>query len=166
MKNTIAKYHPDFTAYIGNYIVGFLLMITPVLYPAFWDSPIGNLLQIGLPILVGIGFFLVAGAEFMRRTTYYCIGEEGLSKEFSFIARSSSFVSYMDIEQLNVTQSVFQRIFNVGDIDVDTAAEHGVDVEFANIRNPQGVESFIRTKIDSSATPRGQDSRKVLLDNP
>jgi len=87
----------------------------------------------------------------MRRTTNYYIGEEGLMREFKFLAVKRTFVSYDDIEQLSVTQSILQRIFGVGDIEVNTAGSHGIELEFNNIRNPHLAENYIRQRIEASS---------------
>jgi hypothetical protein len=48
-----------------------------------------------------------------------------------------------DVRNIEIDQSVFQRMFGVGSIGIASAGQSGIEIQFAGIRDPDGVKTLI-----------------------
>ncbi|MCA9290103.1 MAG: PH domain-containing protein [Phycisphaerales bacterium] len=61
------------------------------------------------------------------------------------LAKHSSEVLHTHIRNIRIEQTVVQRLFNVGDISMDSSAGGGANVEInmRGVRDPEGVRDMI-----------------------
>ena len=64
--------------------------------------------------------------------------------ERGIVMRSTSEVLHTHVRNLRITQSVWQRIMGIGDVEIDSAAGDGTaDIRIMNIPDPDGVKRLI-----------------------
>jgi len=59
------------------------------------------------------------------------------------IARKTTEVLHRDVRNIEIDQSVFQRLFGVGRIGIASAGQSGVEIQFTGVRDPDGVKALI-----------------------
>lgn len=95
--------------------------------------------------LAGVGVIILA-LVFLKHicellTIKYIFTDKSIILRRGFISRSQKEIRYCDIRSICLKQSVWQRIFRVGDI--DCAAGNGVKIFVRGIANPHKVIDFI-----------------------
>jgi membrane protein YdbS with pleckstrin-like domain/predicted RNA-binding Zn-ribbon protein involved in translation (DUF1610 family) len=74
----------------------------------------------------------------LRITNHRVIDERGI------IMRSSSEVLHKHVRNIRITQTFWQRIVGIGDIEIDSAAGDGeADIRIANVPDPDGVKRLV-----------------------
>ena len=74
----------------------------------------------------------------LRITNHRVIDERGI------IMRSSSEVLHKHVRNIRITQTFWQRIVGIGDIEIDSAAGDGeADIRIANVPYPDGVKRLV-----------------------
>ncbi|MCP4833325.1 MAG: PH domain-containing protein [Phycisphaera sp.] len=93
--------------------------------------------------LVGLGWsfwIFVLGHRWdrLKITDRRTIDERGI------VMRSTSEVLHVHVRNLRITQTVWQRIMGIGNMEVDSAAGDGMaDIRITNIPDPDGVKRLI-----------------------
>ena len=93
---------------------------------------------------IALGILIIATTELIRRSETFFITDTGIAREFTLLSKTRTFVEYAQIENLNVEQTLFDRIFGIGTIFIDTAGSDAVELKLHDIPNPQEVELLIR----------------------
>ena len=74
----------------------------------------------------------------LRITTHRVIDERGI------IMRQTSEVLHEHVRNIRITQTFWQRIVGIGDLEVDSAAGDGeADIRIANVPDPDGVKRLV-----------------------
>jgi len=94
-------------------------------------------------LLVGLAWCLwlfVLGHRWdrLRITNHRVIDERGI------IMRNSSEVLHKHVRNIRITQTFWQRVVGIGDIEIDSAAGDGeADIRIANVPDPDGVKKLV-----------------------
>lgn len=94
-------------------------------------------------LLVGLGWMtwiFVLGHRWdrLRITSRRTIDERGI------VMRSTSEVLHQHVRNIRITQSFWQRIVGIGDLEIDSAAGDGVaDIRIRNVPDPDGIKRII-----------------------
>jgi len=112
--------HP---AMIRNSPLAFLICVAltavcigPVILFFWWLSALGTTLKVT-----------------NRRTTL----------RYGLISKYTSEVRHEDVRNLQVSQSVFQRLFGVGRIAISSSGQAGLEIEVSGIRDPESIKTLI-----------------------
>jgi hypothetical protein len=99
---------------------------------------------IGLAVLLAGGgwmtWIFVLGHRWdrLRITSRRTIDERGI------VMRSTSEVLHQHVRNIRITQSFWQRIVGIGDLEIDSAAGDGVaDIRIRNVPDPDGIKRII-----------------------
>ena len=99
---------------------------------------------IGLAVLLAGGgwmtWIFVLGHRWdrLRITSRRTIDERGI------VMRSTSEVLHQHVRNIRITQSFWQRIVGIGDLEIDSAAGDGVaDIRIQNVPDPDGIKRII-----------------------
>ena len=88
--------------------------------------------------VVGVGATVLVG--FVKRVaTSYSITNRRLHIKKGIVSRTIQETRLERVQNVNVTQGVFQRLFQIGDVDFDTAAGDDYNFIFAGVAEPQEV---------------------------
>jgi membrane protein YdbS with pleckstrin-like domain len=139
MNAEIIVLHPHPAAHIPNYLAGVAIMLfTPWLsYLAF-----------------ATGLLVIAVTEALRRAERYVVMDNGVMREFKFLAVSRTFVEYGQIANIHVDQNIIDRVFGIGTVAMDTSGSNNVELHFRHIKNPHEVELMIRGRVTDPVVGR------------
>src|SRR4051795_7642485 len=142
--------HPSWRAILAYYLKGFL--------GALVAAAIGYALD-GIGLAVGVFLLieaLVLAAGFIRRfATVYTITTQRLRIKHGLIARHVQQTDHERVQNVNTSQSVLERMLQVGTVDFDTAGTGDSDFTFAGVEDPQEVVAAVdrAQKSRASASP-------------
>jgi uncharacterized membrane protein YdbT with pleckstrin-like domain len=116
-----------------------LLEIHPVM---FQNSPILFVLCILMvPFVVGLvalaTWWLFTKASTLTITDKRTIQRRGL------ISKYTTEVMHRDVRNIQVSQSIFQRIFGVGNVGISSSGQGGVEIQFSGMQDPEAVKALI-----------------------
>jgi len=95
----------------------------------------------GLVVLIAIvGVSITVLTGFIKRVaTSYTITNRRLHIKKGIVSRTIQETRLERVQNVNVTQGVIQRVFQIGDVDFDTAAGDDYNFIFSGVAEPQDV---------------------------
>ena len=134
-ERVIFQGHPSWRAILGFYLKGILVAaIAGVLFKLF-DAGSGTVFLVVLAI---IGLTVLAG--FVKRVaTTYTITDRRLNIKRGIVSREVQETRLERVQNVNYSQSVYQRVMQIGDVDFDTAAGDDYNFVFAGVADPGEV---------------------------
>ena len=100
---------------------------------------------IGVPMLVLVGFIV-----YRQHVWTFTIRGGTIESCKGIIGRDVQSIRVQDLRNVNVRQSIFQRLFGVGDVEFSSAGGAGVEVTFYGVLDPLGVKDRVmRSNRDS-----------------
>jgi uncharacterized membrane protein YdbT with pleckstrin-like domain len=91
-----------------------------------------------------------AGAHLKARlTTKYVIYQNAILAEVGFFQRKSSEVRVQDLRNIEVHQSLLDRILQVGDVRFSSAANAGAEVVFESVSQPLMIKALVKDLQDA-----------------
>ncbi|HET8814217.1 MAG TPA: PH domain-containing protein [Solirubrobacterales bacterium] len=133
-EQVIFEGHPSWRAILGFYLKGVLVAVVL--------GFIANLIDGGatafVVILVVLALTLLIG--FVKRVaTTYTITDRRLNIKRGIISREIQETRLERVQNVNYSQSVYQRLMQIGDVDFDTAATDDYNFVFAGVADPGDV---------------------------
>jgi uncharacterized membrane protein YdbT with pleckstrin-like domain len=133
--------HPSWRAILGFYIKGILITGLVAALVGVWGSVIGdgaNETLIILVLLVG-ATTTVPPRSTKRGATRYTITNRRLHIKHGIVSREVQETRLERVQDVSYTQSVWQRLMQIGDVDFDTAATDPTSFVFAGVAEPGKV---------------------------
>jgi len=144
--------HPSWRAIIGFYLKGLAIAIVlgviAKLVGSTGDVFVAVIVVLALTVLIG----------FLKRwATTYTITTRRLNIKRGIVSREIQETRLERVQDVNYSQSVYQRLMQIGDVDFNTAASGGdYDFIFYGVANPgEVVESVDRATGIGSAGSHG-----------
>jgi uncharacterized membrane protein YdbT with pleckstrin-like domain len=127
--------HPSWRAILGFYLKGVVIAIVLGIIAKL----ISSTATVFVTVLVVLALTLVIG--FLKRwATTYTITTRRLNIKRGIISREIQETRLERVQNVNTSQSVYQRLMRIGDVDFDTAASGGdYDFIFYGVADPQDV---------------------------
>jgi uncharacterized membrane protein YdbT with pleckstrin-like domain len=127
--------HPSWRAIIGFYLKGVGIAIVLGIVAALVSSTA----TVFIVVLVVLALTLLIG--FLKRwATVYTITTRRLNIKRGIVSREIQETRLERVQNVNTSQSVYQRLVRIGDVDFDTAASGGdYDFIFYGVADPQDV---------------------------
>lgn len=127
--------HPSWRAILGFYLKGVLVAAILGVIAKLFDAGGGTVF---LVVLVVIGLTVLIG--FVKRVaTTYTITDHRLNIKRGIISREVQETRLERVQNVNYSQSVYQRLMQIGDVDFDTAATDDYNFIFAGVADPDEV---------------------------
>jgi uncharacterized membrane protein YdbT with pleckstrin-like domain len=104
---------------------------------------IAQILQVGGLALAG---YLLALMLFRRYSWLYTIDAESIESSHGLIARRVQSIRIRDLRNINIRQTVMQRLLDVGDVEFSSAAGGDVEVTFYGAPDPIGLKDFVQAR--------------------
>lgn len=149
--------HPSWRSILDFYIKGLALTAVLALLVALATGVIGDETNDGLVVLIaiaGVGITILVG--FVKRVaTSYTITNRRLHIKKGIVSRTIQETRLERVQNVNVSQSVLQRLFQIGDVDFDTAAGDDYNFIFAGVGDPSEVVE----KVDEATRSLQGDQR-------
>lgn len=93
--------------------------------------------------VIGVTFALLGGIILYRKYSWrFAIDDENIESRRGIVARQIRSIRVKDLRNVNVRQSIMQRILGIGDVEFSSAAGGGVEVVFFGIADPLDVRNL------------------------
>jgi uncharacterized membrane protein YdbT with pleckstrin-like domain len=148
--------HPSWRSILGFYIKWLFATAVVAAVVAIASDVFGDDVNAGLVtlvVLVGGGLTLLVGL-IKRISTTYTITNRRLHIKRGIISREIQETRLERVQNVNHSQSVFQRLVRVGTVDFDTAAGDDYEFRFAGVANPAAVVA----KVDRATAGAAAES--------
>jgi putative membrane protein len=108
--------------------------------------------------LVGLALTYIVG-WIRRATTRYRVTDRRIQIRTGLISRNESSANLGRVQNVNVTQSAFQRMLGIGNVDWDTAgAEVGdADFTFRGVEDPSRLVHLVDSSLEGQDDPSGRN---------
>jgi uncharacterized membrane protein YdbT with pleckstrin-like domain len=142
--------HPSWRSIIDFYLKGAAITGVLVALVVIWGKTIGDGVSGGwvtAVLLVGVGITAIAG--FLRRvSTRYTITNRRLHIKHGIVSREVQETRLTRVQDVQYSQSLIQRLLQIGDVDFDTASNDPTDFVFAGVAKPGGVVQAVHEATD------------------
>ncbi len=133
--------HPSWRAMLAFHVKGFLVAVAAGaiagVASAIADS---HVKVVWVVAAVAAVFVVVVLAGFVRRaTTTYTITDQRLTIDHGLLSRDVHETRLERVQNVNSSQSLFQRMLRVGTVDFDTAGSSEYDFAFRGVANPHRI---------------------------
>ncbi len=127
--------HPSWRAILGFYLKGILIA---AILGALAKLVGAGAATVFLVVLATIGLTVLAG--FLKRiATTYTITSRRLNIKRGIVSREIQETRLERVQNVNYSQSVYQRAMQIGDVDFDTAATDDYNFIFTGVADPAMV---------------------------
>ena len=131
-------------SFILNYLIGFVLLLYLLFTDAILILP--SFLSFVFIILISIFFLEPEGAIVYND---YFIKEENLVEIKGIFSKKKIAIPYKSISNILVDKSILGRIFNFGDIQVNTMSAVNNSIILKGIKHPEKILNLIEKFIES-----------------
>jgi uncharacterized membrane protein YdbT with pleckstrin-like domain len=145
--------HPSWRSTLSFYLKGLLvaLVVAAIVLAA---TSTGT----GVAVFAGI-FGLVIVVGFVRRmATRYLISTRRLQIRRGIVSRKVQEARLDRVQNVNTSQSILERLLQVGTVDFDTAGTGDSDFAFRGVSQPEHVvEAVARAQHEAAERPAGDE---------
>jgi len=112
-------------------------------HPAmFRNDPLKFLLFVALSVVV-VGLALLIHWFLQTRMTTLTITERRTYLRRGILSKSLNCIQNEDVRNIQLQQSIFQRLMGVGDVAISTSGQSTVEIEVRGIPDPERVRDLI-----------------------
>lgn len=135
--------HPAWMNQWWQILVMFAMPVVFIL--AYWKgdqyfSPLN--LRVAFVVIVAVFVYLIVVVIYRRYSWAYTMNNETIESREGLVARKVKSIRVQDLRNINVNQSLWQRILGVGDVEFSSAGGSGVEVVFRSVNDPLGVKAL------------------------
>ena len=154
--------HPSWRSILGYYLKGLLLAALVGAAAAGVSKIAEDEVKSGWIAIAAIAVMVVVliGGWLKRIFTSYTITNKRLYIRRGVISRREQQTLLTRVQNVNTSQSVLERLLQVGTVDFDTAAGDDYDFQFAGVANPQEVVQAVH---GAQQQGRARARRAVLI---
>lgn len=102
-----------------------------------------------------LALYLFVLAFYRRYRWLYTIDREHIESRRGLIGRQVRAVRIRDLRNINVRQSLMQRLLNVGEVEFSSAAGEEVEVVFFGVPDPIGLKDHVLALQESGGATHG-----------
>jgi membrane protein YdbS with pleckstrin-like domain len=136
--------HPSWLCYLKALILAMLLAVAAGLLFVFHE--IYALVALALALVVLFGIYVA------RATRDYIVTPQRVELVWGIIGKNSKEARICDIRSIDVYEHGIKGLLGLGTIDFSTAANAGIEVQFADMRGSHEVKELVR-KLQSGVMP-------------
>src|SRR5215212_4656080 len=144
--------HPSWRAILDFYLKGLLVVVIAAFLAAGVTRITGDDVDTGVVVMVAvIGVAIVVLAGFIKRiATDYTITNRRLHIQRGIVSRDIQETRLERVQNVNYSQSIIQRVLQIGDVDFDTAAGDDYNFIFAGVAQPEQVVERVDRAVSST----------------
>lgn len=140
--------HPSIIPHIPEFIFSALAMIAafavPILIPQYFEFEMTLLQQVGIGAFLFFGAALGAIGTYLRiKSTFYVFTDDKIVVKKHIFRVDSQETPYDKVQNFEYTQSIVERIINIGTVSVWTAGSGGKEYQLDDIPNPKKANKII-----------------------
>jgi uncharacterized membrane protein YdbT with pleckstrin-like domain len=128
-------------------VAGIALVLAAVAWFHFQSAP-GGLILLAVAAIAGLAFLW---KDFVRRANDYVLTNHRLIQEAGILSRRSIDSRLDKINNVEYRQTLWGRLLNYGDVEIDTASDAGISV-FRNISHPLQFRNAILAAAEQYRT--------------
>lgn len=121
----------------------------------------GEFVYLSLPIfwLVPVAFFMFGLMRIYN--VRYCLTSKGLEMTVGILSirKRSVKIRYEDIRSVETSQTILERLLNIGTVEVGTSATGAIEIVFEGVDSPQEIQALVQKEKGRRATLRKQDDK-------
>ncbi len=106
-------------------------------------AKLAQIIQVGG---LALAAYLALLMLFRRFSWLYTIDAESIESSHGLIARRVQSIRIRDLRNINIRQSVMQRLLDVGDVEFSSAAGGDVEVIFYGAPDPMGLKEYVQDR--------------------
>ena len=112
-------------------------------HPAmFRSSPLGFILSAAL-CLVGVGLIILLVWKLKSLSTLLTVTSKKTVLRRGLLSKNTNEVFHKDVRNVQVHQTFWQRLFDVGTVGISSAGQSGLEIEVAGLPRPSEVSALI-----------------------
>lgn len=124
--------------------VSLLALLVASIIGAAWFGSQANVWAAGGCLVVMFACLAAfAWWRLLKRTTFLRITTKRTVESVGLFGKSTSEILHKDIRNFTVTQTFWQRLWGVGSIGIDSAADDAQEIVMHDVPNPKGVHRVI-----------------------
>jgi len=113
-------------------------------HPAmFRNNPVSFILSIALIAAFGVGLLILLVWWLRCIGTTLTVTDERTILRKGILSKHTNEVYHSDVRNVQLKQSLFQRLFRVGYVGIASAGHSGMEIEVAGIPYPEAVKEII-----------------------
>ena len=109
-------------------------------------------LRVAYVVIVAVFVYLVAVVIYRRYSWAYTIDNETIESREGIVARKVKSIRVRDLRNINVNQTLLQRIMGVGDVEFSSAGGSGIEVTFLGVDDPLTVKALAQRMQGKSSS--------------
>jgi uncharacterized membrane protein YdbT with pleckstrin-like domain len=130
-ETTVWQGHPSWKSMLLFYVKWTILSLVPVAAWVALDAAGSDIAATWFAVATGIGLVLTYAVGWVRRqTTRYLVTTRRIHIRTGIVSRTERTTHVDRVQNLNLSQNIFQRILGIGDVDWDTAGTDASDADF------------------------------------
>lgn len=155
--------HPSWRSLAQFYAKGLLVALIAGLIAGVVTRIAAHHVQVGWVIVAVAAVFLVLAVigQIRRIQTTYSITNQRLTIQTGILSRDVHQTRLERIQNVNSSQSLFERLLRIGTVEFDTAGETQFDFAFRGVSNPSGI---VRTVDRALHALRGGEAPSPAAD--
>jgi uncharacterized membrane protein YdbT with pleckstrin-like domain len=140
-ESIIFRGHPSWRSMVGFHLRGFLAAVAAGALAGVISAGVSGHVGAGWVVLAVLAVFLVVVARALARCqrTTYTITNRRLTIEIGLVGREVHETRLEQIQNVNASQSVTERLLRVGDVSFDTAGGAAYDFAFRGVSHPRHI---------------------------
>jgi membrane protein YdbS with pleckstrin-like domain len=148
--------HPSWLSMLDFYVKGLLAAVVAGVITGLVTSLASNGVQAGWVVAaVLVVYVVVLLAGFIRRvSTTYTITNQRLTIDVGILSRDLHQTRLERVQNVNSSQTLFQRMLGIGTVDFDTAGEAGFDFSFRGVAHPHRIVRTVDRAIHEAGAQR------------
>lgn len=151
-EQVIYEGRPSWRSILGFYLVG-LVAVAVAAVAAYFAGGTGIAIAAGIAVFV---LLLIVG-WLKRISTRYAITDRRLRIQRGIVARNVEEARLERVQNVNVNQSILERILQIGTIDFDTASNRADDTfQFRGIAQPEKIVVLVDQAHEANAARQRQ----------
>jgi uncharacterized membrane protein YdbT with pleckstrin-like domain len=103
-------------------------------------------LRVVYVVCAGVFVYLTVVVIYRRYSWAYTIDSDTIESREGIIARKVKSIRIRDLRNINVNQTLFQRIVGVGDVEFSSAGGSGIEVTFIGVDDPLKIKALAQQK--------------------
>jgi uncharacterized membrane protein YdbT with pleckstrin-like domain len=134
--------NPSWKAMLLFYVKWTLLSLIPVVVWEGLSAAGTDISATWFSVATGVGLVLTyIGGFILRRTTRYLVTDRRIHIRTGIMSRNERTTHVDRVQNVNLNQTIFQRMLGIGDVDWDTAGTDASDADFTfrGVDDPSGL---------------------------
>lgn len=146
-EQVIFTIRPTMIFVVVRYIVAALIVIATAALMGLLSSKVSG--QVAFLVILGAGLIVFSNPIYnhiLRKREVYTLTNHKLEMRYGIIAKTVRNIPLRNIQDVTVTASVWQRLLNLGDIEIDSASETG-KIILDDIHHPERSANMILAEL-------------------